>query len=415
MKTKILHKGFTLIEVLLVITLIGILLTIGLISFNTEARFIEVRNDTRRNHIQSLESAVNQYKLQEGSYPTGLDRTYQEICDPAATDCTGFFDLKAFLVPKYLQAIPRDPKDTDNTGGSGYEIAIDEASNTVSIRLKESLREGGVDIKVNDPLPDIETSSTNTPLAATVPNSPIVTNGLVLHLDAGNPASYPGTGNTWFDISGNNNNGTLVSDPSTPTYSSDDGGSLVFDGIDDRVSLLTSFLPNQLFADNGGAWTVSCWFRFPITPVGTRVNNTSWSLIGRAGGIATSGHFILFVGSATDNVYGQYSPYKLSATIRGAVTVISPSSVNNNTYNYVTLTWNGSSGAIYFNSQQPINMNVGIAGQQDYSNFFIGSNSGSPQNHSYSGNIGQVSIYNRALTPQEIEQNFNATRGRFGL
>jgi prepilin-type N-terminal cleavage/methylation domain-containing protein len=172
MKTKNINKGFTLIEVLLVITLIGVLLTIGLVSFNTEARFIEVRNDTRRNHIQSLESAVNQYKLQEGSYPTGLDRTYQEICDPAATDCTGFFDLKAFLVPKYLQAIPRDPKDTDNTGGSGYEIAVDESSNTVSIRLKESLREGGVDIKVNDPLPDIETSSTNTPLAATVPNSP---------------------------------------------------------------------------------------------------------------------------------------------------------------------------------------------------------------------------------------------------
>jgi hypothetical protein len=58
----------------------------------------------------------------------------------------------------------------------------------------------------------------------------IVTNGLVLLLDAGNPASYPGSGTTWFDLSGNGNNGTLVNGVG---YNSDNGGSLVFDGVDD--------------------------------------------------------------------------------------------------------------------------------------------------------------------------------------
>jgi hypothetical protein len=240
----------------------------------------------------------------------------------------------------------------------------------------------------------------------------IITDGLVLCLDAANPMSHTPGENIWKDLSGNGNSGTLVNGVG---YSSGNGGSLVFDGVNDRVTLQTSFLPNQLFADNGGSWTVSCWFKFPISPVGTRTVNASWSLIGRSGGIATAGHFMIFVGSATDTTYGQYAPYKLASTIRGAVTVISPSSVNTNTYNYVTLTWNSFSGFVYFNNQSPVNMNVGTAGLQSYNDFYIGSNINVPENHYYSGNIPQVSIYNRALTTAEIQQNYNAIKGRFGL
>ncbi|NBP56599.1 type II secretion system protein, partial [bacterium] len=172
-KTKQLQKGFTLIEILLVIVLIGILIAIGLVSFNSEARFIDARNDIRKTHMQTLESAITQYKLREGKYPEGLSRNYQEICDPEATGCTGFFNLKQFLVPNYLQSIPQDPNDTDTTGGTGYSIAVDETTNIVSVRLKESLREGGVIIAVNDPLPaELTTVTANTPLAATVVVNP---------------------------------------------------------------------------------------------------------------------------------------------------------------------------------------------------------------------------------------------------
>lgn len=243
-------------------------------------------------------------------------------------------------------------------------------------------------------------------------NSKIVTDGLVLCLDAGDPKSYSGNGTTWYDRSGNGNNGVLENGVG---YNNDNKGSLSFDGLNDRVKLPTSILPNQLFADNGGSWTVSCWFRFPVTPVGTRSGNASWSLIGRAGGIATQGHFILFVGSSSDTTYGQYAPYKLASTIRGAVTVISPSSVNTNTYNYVALTWNGSSGSVYFNNQSPASMNTGGAAQQTYTDFYIGSNSNIPENHYYNGNIAQVSIYNRSLSQLEIQQNYNALKGRYKL
>lgn len=62
----------------------------------------------------------------------------------------------------------------------------------------------------------------------------IVTDGLVLALDAANPTSYPGSGTTWRDLSGNNNSGSLVNGP---TFNSVNGGSIVFDGSNDYVNI----------------------------------------------------------------------------------------------------------------------------------------------------------------------------------
>lgn len=185
-------KGFTLIEVLLVIVLVGILLAIGLTSINIEARFVENRNDTRKTHIKTIEGAIAQYRLQEGSYPAGLDRTYREICDPDASVCVNFVDLKAVLVPKYLQAIPQDPNDTDNTGGTGYSIAVDSTTNTISIKSIQA--EAGTTIAVNDPLPAQETVTTNTQLASTVAVTP-PTNNVVA--TGGTESTYTSGGVTY--------------------------------------------------------------------------------------------------------------------------------------------------------------------------------------------------------------------------
>ena len=67
-------------------------------------------------------------------------------------------------------------------------------------------------------------------------NAPIVTDGLVFYVDAGNSNSYPGSGTTWTDLAGSND-GTLTNGP---TFDSGNGGSIVFDGTDDYVN----FLPN---------------------------------------------------------------------------------------------------------------------------------------------------------------------------
>jgi len=74
----------------------------------------------------------------------------------------------------------------------------------------------------------------------------IVTNGLVLCLDAGNRQSYPGSGTTWTDLSGNGKNGTLTNGP---TYTSANVGAIVFDGVDDYVSCSASNILNNFSYD----------------------------------------------------------------------------------------------------------------------------------------------------------------------
>ena len=101
-------------------------------------------------------------------------------------------------------------------------------------------------------------------------NSSIVTNGLVLCLDAGNPRSYPGSGTAWYDVSGNNKTGTLVNGPS---YNSSNGGSFVFDGVDDYVNV------NNFNVSHGTSnFTYSCWAYLSGKPsLGTIFENGSWT------------------------------------------------------------------------------------------------------------------------------------------
>ena len=73
----------------------------------------------------------------------------------------------------------------------------------------------------------------------------IVTNGLVFYLDAANKLSYPGSGTAWVDLSGNGNNGTLTNGP---TFSSNNAGSIVFDGVDDYVGRNSSINTGQNFS-----------------------------------------------------------------------------------------------------------------------------------------------------------------------
>ena len=84
-------------------------------------------------------------------------------------------------------------------------------------------------------------------------NPRIITDGLVLCLDAANTRSYPGTGATWTDLKGSNN-GTLTNGP---TFSNDNGGGIVFDGTDDDVDFSTSFL--DVSANQGV--TISAWIK----------------------------------------------------------------------------------------------------------------------------------------------------------
>lgn len=253
-------------------------------------------------------------------------------------------------------------------------------------------------------------------------NPSIVTSNLILYLDAGNPRSYPGTGTNWYDASGEDNNGTVANGP---IYTTGTSGYFTFDGVDDygQIPKSSGFFDintNSLYADTGYAWTVGVWFSFPVSPVGTRTGNQSFSLLGKSGGIATAATWTLFLGSATDTTYGQYAPYKLATTIRGAVTVISVDSLNTGLFNNAVVTWNGSTGRAYLNGSDMGALTVGAAAAQNGYYFSLGTtaNAGSgaaASSHQYEGKISQVSVYNVALTAGQVLQNYNALRGRYGL
>ena len=81
---------------------------------------------------------------------------------------------------------------------------------------------------------------------STLQSGHIITDGLVIALDAANTKSYPGSGTTWSDLSGNSNNGTLTNGP---TFNSGNGGSIVFDGTNDYINT-TIINVSNIFTDN---------------------------------------------------------------------------------------------------------------------------------------------------------------------
>jgi hypothetical protein len=221
-------------------------------------------------------------------------------------------------------------------------------------------------------------------------NPRIVTDGLVLALDAGNPKSYPGTGTTWTDLSGNSNTGTLTNGP---TYSSANGGSLSFDGSSQYVNISGSTTVSEA--------TFSVWLR--------RNGNQSGyaGILHSRGGGGTSG----FNFSSTTNNLG-YHWNDTAGSYQFNSGLIPPDGAWSMCVVVVTST----AATFYLCQSSGITTatNTLAHASTTINALNLGRDSfGSPRY--FNGNISQASIYNRALTVAEITQNYNSTRGRFGI
>jgi len=226
----------------------------------------------------------------------------------------------------------------------------------------------------------------------------IVENGLVLHLDAADLNSYTGSGTTWTDLSGNGNNGTLTNGP---TYSSANKGSIVFDGSDDSINVSpTNF--------NLSAFSINIWFK------SNNVSSNYLRLIHKADTTGSTKGFLI-ANSQTDGklVFVYQANYTTNEVLKRSITLVSVGIWYN-----VSMTYNSSSGIkIYFNGiedtgETSTSPDVGWVSNTG-NNFSIGSRAGGTQY--LNGNIAQTQIYNRGLSSAEILQNYNATKGRFGL
>ena len=227
----------------------------------------------------------------------------------------------------------------------------------------------------------------------------IVTDGLVLSLDAANIKSYTSGSTTWFDRSGNVNNGTLVNGP---TFNSQNGGSIVFDGVNDFV-----FIPFILNTSTDYTIEVTTKCSTMITDPSPQNRQTIWSFSSGS----SQGFQLLDLEIWNDGVTSfNGDNVNFTAPFIGAFFPIRANSLR--TY---TLSKSGTNQAWYIDAVFRANATQTYTGTSEF--FKLGSRGGGSTGtgQQWNGLTYSAKIYNRALTPSEIEQNYNATKSRFGL
>lgn len=207
---------------------------------------------------------------------------------------------------------------------------------------------------------------------------PPITDGLVLHLDAGNFVSYPASGTTWFDLSGRQENESLVNGP---TFSTANGGAIVFDGTNDYVSSVSIPNPN-------GQLTLEIAMNYNSTTVYRNIfdNSANRPMLW----INTTNKLESSIDLTTANAYNGQNVV-VTTTYNSSYTPGSQIYVNGSlvgTYTPLQTTWANPATFTLFNRSAA---------------------------STFSGSVFSVKFYNRVLNPQEILQNFNATRARFGI
>ena len=216
----------------------------------------------------------------------------------------------------------------------------------------------------------------------------IVTDGLVLHLDAANRKSYPLSGDTWYDLSGNGNNATRYNDA---THSNN---YFTFDGTDDFF-----VVPNNASVTlNGSYLTLSAW-------VNVNSFGTSEAFLHK-----DLAYTIAFYGDKkityADKSNWSYSNFGFHGNFV------------ENTWYHITAVKNGTNVTIYSNAGIVISKTFGSAmTDTNARNLFIGAYGldGTNTGNDFDGKISNAQIYNKALTANEVLQNYNALKGRFGL
>jgi len=222
-------------------------------------------------------------------------------------------------------------------------------------------------------------------------NPRIVTDGLVLCLDAANKRSYPGSGTTWIDKVGGNN-GTMENMTSA-NFSPDNGGSIVFDGSDDRIECAG---PSEL--NNISEITMIAWINYDS--------------VGYYPKIISRGHSIggdLLMGDSDNSLYLYYS----TSAYRGYNDYFATTtgSVNLSSGWVCVAATSASVVKFYKNSDLVYTSNSVTTNLATSSSIAIGNRPGGDR--PFDGKVGLAMVYNRALTAQEVLQNYEATKGRY--
>lgn len=224
----------------------------------------------------------------------------------------------------------------------------------------------------------------------------VISQGLMMYLDAGDAKSYPGSGATWKDLSGNGYNVTLYN---SPTYGSANGGILTFAKASYQYGETATNLGNM------PRWTVEVWAKLNSgltagqNPFVTNVydgSNLNYSL-GSNIPLSSNATAGFFDGAWRNATTGQTLStgvwYHLAGTYDGATVSFYLNTVLKNTLSYVGTPTSGG--------------NTRIARRWDAL--------ANDANNFVDGSIPVVRIYNRALSKEELDINFGLQRNRYGI
>jgi hypothetical protein len=210
----------------------------------------------------------------------------------------------------------------------------------------------------------------------------VIQRGLVLHLDASTTGSYPGSETKWYDLSGNLYNGTLTNGP---TFSTTNGGCIVFDGSNDYVEL-----NNNSIISGNQSFTIESFY----------------TITGANGG-ALFGNYGPGYTSNTIWFSGQYGIY-----INGSC-YASSHPITSGTHHMVATRDSSGVVKLYLDGSlsNTATLNASIGTPISYR---IGTDAGSTQ-EPFAGNLYNMRVYNRNLSENEVLQNYNIQKGRYGL
>jgi hypothetical protein len=235
---------------------------------------------------------------------------------------------------------------------------------------------------------NISGSIVNSAIASTLSYKNIITRGLIVHLDASAIDSYPQTGTTWFDISGQTNNGTLNNGP---TFNSANGGSIVLDGADDDISFGNILSINQ--------FTLSLW----VYPGATQTTYADILDNNHRGGTS-------YVCQQNVSTTNQYS---FNVGDGGSGSDVGLFTLTANQWTHLTFTFNAQARGYINGSLFGTGASMGNPNYTGIETFRLGEWGGGGRN--WNGRYGNFMAYNRALAASEVLQNYNVQKSRYGL
>lgn len=342
MNNKKYFSAFTVIELLVVIVVIGFLAAITIVSYTGITQKANVTS-----LISDLNNASKLLKMDQtinGIYPAALTQVNDGKGIPSSPDTTYNYTVNNNLTPQLF--------------------CLSATKNSLTYITTESAT------------PALGSCNNYLP---------------VLYLDAGNSMSYSGTGNIWEDLSGNNNDVTFINGP---IFSETNGGSIVFDGVNDYGSINDSV--GLSFINQN--YTFDYWVFF-----NSALNH---GIIGKGQG---SWEYAIYTNGSL-----RFSNWPLSGCCAVYNTQIM--SITNNVWQHHIWSADGTMSSVYVNGLLLTTGSKLSSNLQDGPNILtIGAGGDGGGLRFLNGKIGSLKIYNRALSQQEIVQSFNSLRGRYGI